>query len=1452
MLAVRTPVFQTWIVQRATSYLASELETRVEINRIEIEFFRTLSIKGLYIEDKHRDTLIYAGEINTVIDMFAPGENKIFLSDIELINATVKIQKYKNEKGLNFNFIEEYFSSDNPDTTIKPHFHFDPGEVRLNNVEFVYRDNRYDDYFKGVDFEDIRVHNIQAVIDDIQIENDTVSGNIQNITFTERSGFRLEYLETTAKFTSQSMEFDNMLLKTPYTQLQGWLSFKFESFDDFDDFITKVKMNSEFDESKLSSKDLVFFASELEGLEKEIIFSGKIKGTVDQLRGRNLEIAFGDYSRFKGDISIAGLPDFTESFFDIVVEELVTDKNEIESIPEYPFTDKINIQLPPNLSTLGKVKFSGKFTGFLNDFVAYGNANTDIGYISSDINLKIDEEIDHSSYSGHLSVIGFDVGTFTANSGLLGLTTFKAKVTGNGFSIKKVNAKMDGVIELLTLNGYNYKNIVVNANIAKKLFNGFLTVRENNLGLDFNGTIDFSNAIPVFDFKTKIENARLTKLNLLDRDTTVAFNSTAEINIKGRDIDEMTGYIRLGKTTYTEVNDTILLDTLVYVARSDGMNKSAVLESDILDLTLNGSYKRSSMFKEFENLFTSYIPILNTAQNNKKQPEYLKASYDMTFKNTSAFTKVFFPKFNISYGTRLSGKANSTEDSFTINLVSDSLRYSKALFSGINLSANTGGGFLNLENNMDLIEINDTLRLAQVKLEGKTNKNQSGLKIALAATDTLKTNLVIRAESEYLPSGQIRAKFLPSVLVMDFKEWTIDPDNAIFIDSNFVVVNNLNIISDDSKISIGGKASANPDDRLNLDLVNFDASVLNPFLALYDISMGGKATGESFFAGILAQPGISSDMTIKNLSFSGDTLGDATIDFNFLTKDNLIIIDALVDRGGVKNIEVKGKYFINPVTDSLDFNIRLQKTSLAAFSDYAKDIVSDIRGNATGELNLSGALEKLNLTGKVRLQQASFVIDYLNTRYSLAEEVEFNEKYFRFRKFKVNDENGHQAEVDGYVYHNHLRNFILDLNIDAKNFQMLNTTMSQNELYYGRAYGTGKIKIVGPLDLIYMRIAIKTERETRIFIPLSNPEEVSRISYINFVNHNQEVAEAIEKDLDLSGIEMDFELDVTPDAEIQLIFDSKIGDIIKGRGTGNINMSINTNGDFRMYGNYQVVSGDYLFTLQNLLNKKFIVQPGGTIRWNGSPYEAEIDLEGIYKLKASLYDLIQDTTYTERIPVEVHLRLTDELFNPTIKFNIEVPDIDPTAATLIDRYISTEQDKSKQTMSLLVLNRFSPADDVNYQGSSSTGVSANAAELLSQQLSNWASQISDVVAVGVKYRAADAFSQEELEVALSTRLFNDRVSLDGNVGVSGNNNNNQNTSNLVGDFNVEVKVNKDGKLRFKAFNKTINSSILNNYNSPYTQGIGVFYREEFDTVKELLQRYLNKLSKKSQPSDASL
>jgi hypothetical protein len=401
--SIRLPAFQTWIVKNAASYLSSELQTTVTLDKVQIEFFRTLNISGLYIEDQKGDTLLHASEISTIIELFSPGNNKIYLSGVTITDAVFKLQKYPDQKGLNLDFIIDFFDSGQTDSTETVAFEFNPGDVRLENVVFVYRDNRYNDARDGIDFEDIRLEDLHASISEVRFDADSVYATIDDLSFTEKSGFEIEYLETNAKFTPVSWDFENLLIKTETTQLQSNLNFNFESINDFDDFIEKVRITSNFEESTISSADLRYFAPELKGMEREINFSGRVRGTISQLRGRELEIRYADNTYFKGDISIAGLPDFEESFFDVVVEELISNKNDLESIPTFPFTEDGVLELPENLSTLGTMRFSGKFTGFLNDFVAYGNLNTALGYLSSDLNFKLDPEVNRSSYSGHLS-----------------------------------------------------------------------------------------------------------------------------------------------------------------------------------------------------------------------------------------------------------------------------------------------------------------------------------------------------------------------------------------------------------------------------------------------------------------------------------------------------------------------------------------------------------------------------------------------------------------------------------------------------------------------------------------------------------------------------------------------------------------------------------------------------------------------------------------------------------------------------------------------------------------------------------------------------------------------------------------------------------------------------------------------------------------------------------------
>lgn len=1435
ILAIRLPAFQTWAVQRAAGYLSTELKTTVTLERIQIKFFRTLSIQGLHIEDLNGDTLLFAGEINSDIALFSPAKGKIYLTDVVLKNAIFKLKKYPDVKGLNLDFIIRYFKPEKKDTTPPRPFDFNPGEITLENVVFVYRDERYNDPRDGMDFEDIRVEQINASIDNVRFEKDTLYATINNITCREKSGFHLEYFETDASFSSTGMHFENLLIRTGETQLLSNLTFNYDHISDFSEFVDKVRMRSEFEESILSSNDLRYFAPALKGMDRSIRFSGNVRGTVSQLRGRNLDIHFGSQSGFKGDVSIAGLPRFEESFFDLVVDELVTNKSDVETIPLYPFDDGKTLDLPDNFSTLGNVRFNGKFTGFLNDFVAYGNLNTALGFISSDLNLKLDPEVQKSSYSGHLSTIGFDIGSLTSTSNILGRTTFKADIKGSGLTLDKLNARMDGLISNLELNQYNYKNITVNGQVSKQLFNGILNVSEENLGLGFEGTIDFTSKIPIYNFNTTISHAKLAKLNLIDRDSSSELNTSATINMRGTDIDNMQGFIHIGKTDYYENNKAISMNFLTFESSGSMGVQNAELKSDILDITMSGTYKRSTMYGDAMNVLASFVPLLTKKAAPSAGPTML--NYDILLKDPNPILEIFYPELFFSNGTAIQLKLNNNPDNISLNILSDSIRFGTSLLSGIRLNAVSNGGLLTVKNNINEITVSDTLHIFHTQISGTTDNRRSLINLMSAASDSLNNRLNLETEINYLTTGKIMMRVLPSVIITSGKQWNLDETNTTLIDTGVVDITNLTLTSGKEVIRVNGTISEKRADQLTVVLRDFETSILNPFLAIYGFNISGVASGSASFSSLLHQPGIAASMNIVNAGVYGDTLGNAAIDFRFIDEMKMIMADAVVDRGGTRNIEVKGQYYIREPKDSLHFDFEFQKTNITAFSGYLKGLASDIRGKASGKVTLSGPVDAINLTGKMRLQQTSFLVDYLNTRYNLSEEVELTRNRIELKNVRVNDENGNQALVNGAILHEHLRDWRLQIGIEAKNFQMLNTSVINNELFYGTAYGSGVVTITGPFNLVRMDMALRTEKNTKIAIPFSNPEEVSESSFIHFVSYGNETPVDVQSTTDLSGIEMNFNLDVTPDAEVQLIFDSKIGDVIRGNGSGDLRMEITPDGDFRMYGNYRVSSGSYLFTMQNLINKHFTVEEGGTIRWSGSPYNAEIDLNAVYKLRASLYDLVQDSTLTTRLPVWVKIHLKENLMNPSINFNIVIPDVDATSETYINRFIATEEESRKQAMSLLVLNRFVPAEGVDNLGASSSGVGANAAELLSQQLSVWASQISNDFDIGVNYRAGDAFNSEEFEIALSTSLFNDRLLLDGNLGITEKT---QQTSNIVGDFSAEAKLNKDGRLRFKVFNKTIDNTLLTKSNSPFTQGAGFSFNQEFNTVGELFRRWFGK------------
>ncbi|MDP4274102.1 MAG: translocation/assembly module TamB domain-containing protein, partial [Bacteroidota bacterium] len=419
-----------------------------------------------------------------------------------------------------------------------------------------------------------------------------------------------------------------------------------------------------------------------------------------------------------------------------------------------------------------------------------------------------------------------------------------------------------------------------------------------------------------------------------------------------------------------------------------------------------------------------------------------------------------------------------------------------------------------------------------------------------------------------------------------------------------------------------------------------------------------------------------------------------------------------------------------------------------------------------------------------------------------------------------------------------------------------------NNTFYGKTFASGIVSLEGNIKNLAINVTARTDEHSEINIPLSSSSDITENRFITFKSKKTDTVSvapaANQYQVDMTGIKLNFDLDIRPNTQVKLIFDSKIGDIIWGNGNGNIKLDIDTHGKFNMFGEYVIEKGNYLFTLGNIINKKFDLESGGTIIWNGRPTDATVNLKAVYKLNASLYELLVDAgeDYKKRIPIDCQLSLNDKLMNPALKFDILMPTVSQETRTLVKNAINTDEEMSRQFMSLLVVNTFLPDPNkvqVN-SGTSETssyltkaGLGVTSFEFLTNQLSHWLSQMSKDVDIGLNYRPGDQITSEQMGVALSTQLLNDRISINGNFGVGGNNKLATKTNNIAGDFDIDFKLNKNGKLKLKGFNRTNDQFIYEV--SPYTQGVGITYREEFKSWDDLMNRYWNKILGKKKETE---
>ena len=1457
---VQSYVFQTWLGKRAGNYLSEELNSKIYIDKVELDFFSKAHLKGILILDKHKDTLL-AGDLDVLIQNFNFDQKKFHLKSALLNNATSKIILYKNDSLYNFDFLLRYFTSSEKDTIKSTPWQITFGDVNLNNVAFNYRNEHNNTTVSDlINYNNILLTHTFGKISDFRIDADTLYAEISGLKTKEQSGFILQNLTTTAKVSSQKLLCNQLYLKTPSTLIKGTLDFSYTNWDDYSDFINKVKINSVLEDSTQADfRDIAYFTEELKGLDKCVKLSGKVNGYISELILSGFNLEYGSSTRFKGNLTLSGLPDFSTSYLHFDAKELSTSYTDIVSIPSYPFKENKKLSLPEELKRLGKISYRGKFDGFTNDFTTHGNFTTGLGKLATSLSIKLGKNLNDITYTGKIKTENFNLGT------LLGQKDFNALslnciIQGKGLSIGSLNTILEGEINQLMYNNYAYKNIKINGSFIDKLFSGLLVSQDPNANLDFNGTIDFNNKVPEMDFISTINYLKLNELNFTNKNDSGSFSSQIFINIKGDNLDNLSGQVNFDNTTYKTKTHLYKLSTFDVQLEQSEVDKKIKLNSAYINAIIKGKYAISNLYPAFENLLVSYYP------SYFSKPKSVKTFTDelffkLTVKKFNVINELFLPDLMLSPGSSVDGNFSAKENKLNVQFSSSKLDYKSFNLEDVlftlnekdsTVLANISSKSLKLTDSLHLLNLNTSIQSVnkntfyQIVWDNLKQPSSKGEIVGKISLD----NQVFKLVNDKIS------------ITMNDSVWNMTQAGSLTIDQkNKFIFSPISFNNKLQNINLSGTLSQNVGDSLVVTTNHLILEQFNPLLEIFKLRLKGEMNSSLRLSNTGNNLVFDGNLNLNKFVLNDNLIGELSVNTNYVTSQKLIRLNGFTSLGlqdeqgnQVKNISFNGMYYLDRKEESIDVNFNANPANLKLLNPLLEGVITIKNGFVNGEGKIHGTPDKIELDGKLRLFNSEVKVDYTNVTYNITGDIEIMPDQIRFSDLLMREKglrSAPQGTINGNIFHNNFSRIQLDYDITYRNMLVLNTTEKENKLFYGKVYGTGNVGIYGFLNNLNMQVRDTTARNSRFFLPLDGPAEISEDDFVRFVK--KDTIKTI-KENPATGFNLDLTIYATPNTTTQIILDKQTGDVLNVQGQGELNMRVNTLGKFEMFGDYIITNGDYLFTLENVINKKFDIDAGSIISWSGDPLNADIDISTSYKQRASVAPLLNDTTgkYKARFPVDCKLLITGKLFSPLIKFAIEFPNIDATAKAQITNILSDEVELNRQVFSFLLFRTFVTPQIFNTNGGGVTAGNAAAAtgsELLSNRVSEFLNTyfgnltgLKDVQ-LGLNYRPGTQNNSEAVDLALSKQFFNNKVSLDGNFGV--NNNQARNSNGLIGDVNINYKLSDDGRYRLKGFNRTNDNTQTAINGGAYTQGIGFFYREEFETFNQLFSMYLRKLKKKN-------
>ncbi|MEI6348707.1 MAG: translocation/assembly module TamB domain-containing protein [Bacteroidota bacterium] len=1278
--------------------------------------------------------------------------------------------------------------------------------------------------------------------------------SIKKFEAVDQNMFSISKFEVDFSMNQHSITAKNLIANTISSSIDADLTITYSSLTALKDSIQNTGLTANLRKVNLKNSDITYFS---QTLLKQTFFknpsnitavSGVIQGPINHLYGKNFAVKTGTNTILETDFTIIGLPNIKTATFDFPNLRIISGSQDLKIMAG-------NV-IPKTIALPNEISIQMMFKGQFKSFKTILGMNTSFG--EANLVATIDKK---ENFSAKLNITRFDLGSLMKNQKMYGPVSLTAETSGHGLDKKTITASVKADVSEIYLNQYTYHRLNVDGNIVGQQFAGKINLRDENAVFDFDGLVNITPNQERYKFRLDVQGADLKRLNVTKENIKIAL--VAESDLEGGSINNINGNFGITALTIVRDDKTYQLDSLL-LASVNQPNKSELnIRSAIIGLKYSGEFSPASLPNELTQFVNNYFPFFDQPKKENELPNF---NFEIQLQNHPILSEVFFPQLKEFEPGIIQGSYDRRKNDFRFIANIKKMIYGTTEIKDLVVTMNSDTNFLNYKISCAQIS-NAQVKLDQLLIDGKLANDKITANLS-SRDENQNYKLLIRSEISKIKEN-FRITLNPKEFYLMNKRWEIAADNYIEFGKQGLLIHHLYLNNTQSQINITSVNDKFNDD-LTIGIKNFKLDDISQIIEKDSSLVSGILDGNILLKRVNNSYGIIADAQINNLFVRKVSIGNLDVKADNLTGKRFDIAVKLTGAGN--DLTAKGYYIPNGSDQSLDMTINIQSLSMKTAEAFSMGTITEASGNLTGNIFLKGKISTPDITGELVFNNVLLTPKALNNQLQLKNEsIQFKKDGIYFNAFTILDINQHKAVINGTVKMEHFQNLFFDLTVRTNDFSLFNTTAKDNKEFFGKMIIDSKIDINGPMSLpvVNARLKLKKGSNFTFAVPedkltLDRGENIIEFNDTSQQNRILNRNEKKEKQkTGLTGYEISSIIEIDKQATLKLLMDPASSDSLVVKGDAALNFAIDRSGKMSLTGTYNLNEGSYLITLGAVIKRKFDIESGSTIIWNGNPLDADVSINAIYSVRAAPIDLVADqmnglsedakSGYKQQYPFLVYLKLRGAILQPEISFEIR---LSPEDKGILGGAVNAKlnllnEDPSalnKQVFALLILGRFVQENPLQSENSGvSMAVRTSVSKFLSAQLNQWSSKVIPGVELNFDiqsyddYQTGEAKGRTQVDIGLKKQLFNDRfsVQIGGTVDVEGDKAKQNSASEITSDVTVEYKLIEDGRLRLKGFRHNQYEGAIEG--QLIETGIGILYVRDYDKWMEFFKSPKNKI-----------